>query len=118
MALNDVTPNVGVNPFTAGYLLSAQNATGTGRAIDARSIRGGYGAGFYMFQTSGNSASADFLVSHDSATWFSLTATSLGLNATGIGQFSGYYPFVAGRVTWVSGAANTGTVTLQLTLLS
>ena len=108
----------GGGTFQSAILISGQNATGTGAGrLTALWNGGGYGAGFWFSQCSGNSASATFLGSHEGASWMPITAVALGLNATGSGQWSGYYPYIAARVDWVSGAANTGTVTLRLNLL-
>lgn len=108
----------GGGTFQSALLVSAQNATGTGVGrLTALWNGGGYGAGYWFSECSGNSASATFLGSHNGTNWLAITSTALGLNATGSGQWSGYYPYLAARVDWVSGAANTGTVNLTMTLL-
>lgn len=108
----------GGGTFQSATLLNAQNATGTGAVrITALWNGGGYGAGYWYGTCSGNSASATFLGSHDGTTYLPITSTAMGVGVTGTGQWSGYYPYLAARVDWVSGAANTGTVTLKLHLL-
>ncbi len=105
-----------MNPATAGYLLSAVSAAGMGKGMDARANGGGYSIGFWYLTVSGNSASAEFLASHDSATWRLITATAAGPGTTATGQWSGYYPYIAASAKWVSAGAQTGRVDLHLSL--
>ena len=102
--------------YNGGYLLSGQNISGTGLALDARGMQGIYGGGFYTLRCSGNSASAAFYVSRDSANWMLLTATAMASGTTtALGQWSGYYPYILGVAPWVS-ASTSGTGTIWLTL--
>ena len=96
-------------PSTA-WLLSANNAIGTGSALGALAKNYGY----VVVWASGNSASANLLGSIDSANWSQITAWSLGADTTATAQVTGYFPYLAGRVSWVSaeGAAS-GTVWMQ-----
>lgn len=103
-------------PYTAATLLSAINVTGTAaNVLTATAFGGGYGIGFYRVQQSGNSGSAAFAGSIDGTNWNIITGlTGMGVNQTGTGQWSGYYPYIAGVVVWESGGAITGTTTLTL----
>lgn len=108
----------GGKPSQQVFLLSGVNASGVGATMTAINNGGGYGAGFFQVNVQNNSATAAFQVSVDGATWWTLTATAMGVNTTGTGQWSGYYPYIRGGVVWASAAAGgTGTVTLQLALL-
>lgn len=95
---------------TMAWLLSANNAVGTGSALGAL----GTNYNFIMLWASGNSASADLMAGADSARWSKVTSWSLGPDQTATAQFTGYFPYLAGQVSWVSaeGAAS-GTVWMQ-----
>ncbi len=102
--------------YTAGFLLQNKSATGIGNILDARANGGVFGAGYWFATVSGNSASAEFLVSHDSANWRLLTATAWGPGSTANGQWSGYYPYIAASAKWISAGAQTASVTLHMSL--
>lgn len=108
----------GVDFNTAATLINGLTTIGTGNALDARAIGNGTAVnGFWAFHASGNSASADILVSVDSATWFSLTSVVTGINQTMTGRWSGYYPYIAAQVSWISNSGNnTATAYLKLAL--
>ena len=104
-------------PFTGGVIASAKKASGVDIGIDARGIAGGYSIGFFTIVVSGNSATATFFGSRDSATWFPITSTAMPSGATtATGQWSGYYPYIAGGANWVSGGGATAAVYMTLDL--
>lgn len=109
----------GGKPSQSVFLLSGVSASGAGtNVMTAINNGGGYGVGFYQINVQSNSATANFEGSVNGSTWFLITATAMGVNTTGTGQWSGYYPYIRGGVVWASAAAGgTGTVTLQLALL-
>ena len=107
-----------INPYTSTFLVSARITTGTGAILTALPNGGGYGAGYYQINCTGNSASGAFNVSLDGVGWVQLTATAMasGVN-TAIGQWSGYYPYITFVTTWISAGSNlTGTVWVALAL--
>ncbi len=89
--------------YTAGWLLSGQSATGSGSIMDSRAFPRGV---MYM-RISGNSASAELLCTHD-------TASNIWVQVAGYytGQYTGVsdnlialeqeYPYLLGRVSFVS----------------
>jgi hypothetical protein len=105
--------NQSLDSYTSVWLVSAQNISGTGQGLDARAHGG---QGFFMIRSSGNPSTADILGSLDSATWFLATATAMAAGGTATGQWSSYYPYIAGRVTWVSGGTRTASVDVVLAL--
>lgn len=103
--------------YQSMQLLQSANASGAGTAVlSAAANGGGFGAGMFFLQVSGNSATAQLEASPDGANWFPITATAQGVNTTGTGQLSGYYPYIRGGVVWASGGPNTASVNLALSL--
>ena len=95
------------------YLISAQNAVGTGRGGTSYSMYWS-NVSYVHVESSGNSASATLLASPNGVDrWMAVTSWALGVNATATAQIASFFPFVMGRVDWVSGDALTGTVTMQ-----
>lgn len=107
----------GGNTYQSLLLLNASNTSGAGGTFTATMNGGGYGAGFYFLQVSGNSATANFQGSPDGTNWFQISAATGWAGATATGQWSGFYPYLRGGVVWASGGGNTATVSLRLTLL-
>ncbi len=107
------------NTFTGGFLVSARSTTGTGNVLTALQNGGGYGAGFWTLNCTGNSASGQFMVSRDGVGWLALTATAMASGAaTATGQWSGYFPYITFVNTWISAGSNlTGTTWVSLWLL-
>ena len=104
--------------YTGAFLVSARITTGTGATLTALANGGGYGAGYYQINCTGNSASGGFYVSHDGVGWNLLTATAMASGAnTALGQWSGYYPYITWVTTWISAGSNlTGTLWVALDL--
>lgn len=101
--------------YQSAYIISGANTSGAvGTVLTAASVEGTFGAGIYQIQVSGNSATAAFQASIDGTNYYTITATAMGVNTTGTGQWSGFYPFVRGAVVWASGGTNTGTVNILL----
>ena len=99
----------------AHYLISGQNKVGTGVGATGAKAMFWSDKIYVHIDCSGNSASASILASPDGASrWLNITSWAIGVNATATAQLTAMYPFVIGQVDWVSGAANTGTVTMQV----
>lgn len=104
----------------SGFILLSASASGVAGSNVMTAINNGglYGVGMYQINVQSNSATAALQVSMNGADWWTLTATAMGVNTTGTGQWSGYYPYIRGGVVWASAAAGgTGTVTINLALM-
>jgi hypothetical protein len=87
--------------YASTWLISGQSATGTGVGMDSRP----YSVGYVYCNFSGNSASASILASHNSATWMVVTSYYTGqltADCQFTAQLNAYYPYLAGRVSFVS----------------
>ena len=87
--------------WASAWLVSGQSATGTAQGMDSRP----YSVGYLQANFSGNSASASLLASYDSATWMVVTRYYTGqmtADSRFTAQLNAYYPFLAGRVDFVS----------------
>lgn len=106
------------NPVGTGMvLLNGGTVIGTGNGFDVKNFGSSGVCGWWIFQASGNSASAQFLVSMDSATWYGLSSVVTGINQTMTGLWSGFYPYIAAQVTWISNSGgNTASAYLKLAL--
>ncbi len=112
----------GGNSFQSINLITAQSASGAGvNVISAGANGGGYGAGYWYMETSGNNASAQFQGSHNGANWMLILATAASAGTTATGQWSGYYPFIRGTLAFASagtgGNSPSAMVNLNLSLL-
>lgn len=107
------TANDSIQAFhsaTAGFLLSAKNAVGTGAGMGPLQRNFGY----LIARASGNNISGEFLASLDSANWMQVSGFGMTAGATATAQLTGFYPYLVGQVSWVSASgAASGTMWMQ-----
>lgn len=90
----------------ANWLVSAEQASGNGSAVDARAVPG---LAYLYVATYASSALYTIQASHNLTAWMTVSANITATTTTATAQFSGYYPYLRANVNSIwSGGGNTG----------